>query len=77
MFQIDFMSTSCEIARATCDEHSFRQWFGAVLQQAITWTNVDQFVCHHIASTNVPHGPIRHWNDLVVLCLWRNKYYMP
>ena len=31
-------------------QHWFRYWLGAVRQQAITWTNVDQDPCHHMAS---------------------------
>ena len=28
----------------------FRWWLGAVRQQAITWANVDRYLCRHIAS---------------------------
>ena len=31
-------------------QHWFRLWLDAVKQQAITWANVDQDVCHHVAS---------------------------
>ena len=31
-------------------QHWFRQWLGAVRQQAITWANVDQDLCRHMAS---------------------------
>ena len=29
--------------------HWFRQWLGAVRQQAITWANLDSDLCHHMA----------------------------
>ena len=31
-------------------QHWFRQWLVAIRQQAITWANVDQGLCHHMAS---------------------------
>ena len=31
-------------------QHWFRLWLGAVRQQAITWANVDQCLCRHMAS---------------------------
>ena len=31
-------------------QHWFRQWLGAIRQQAITWTNVDPDIFHHMAS---------------------------
>ena len=31
-------------------QHWFRLWLGAVRQQAIIWTIVDQYLCHQIAS---------------------------
>ena len=34
----------------TISKHWFRQWLGAVSQQAITWANVDQDLCRHMAS---------------------------
>ena len=34
----------------TDDKSTFRQWLGAVRQQAITWASVDLDLCHHIAS---------------------------
>ena len=30
-------------------QHWFRQWLGAVRQQAITWANVDPELCHEMA----------------------------
>ena len=31
-------------------QHWFKQWLGAIRQQAITWTNVDQDLCCYEAS---------------------------
>ena len=31
----------------------FINWNGAVRQQAITWTNVDKDVCHHMVSPGI------------------------
>ena len=31
-------------------QHWFRCWLGAIKQQAITWANADQDLCHHTAS---------------------------
>ena len=31
-------------------QHWFREWLGAVRQQAITWANVDLDLCRHMAS---------------------------
>ena len=34
-------------------QHLFRLWLGAVRQQAITWVNVDQGLCRHMASLSL------------------------
>ena len=31
-------------------QHCFRQWLGAIMQQAITWTSIDQVPWHLMAS---------------------------
>ena len=31
-------------------QHWYRWWLGAVRQQAVTWTNVDTDLCHHMVS---------------------------
>ena len=31
-------------------KHWFRSWLGAIRQQAITWTNIDPDLCHHMVS---------------------------
>ena len=31
-------------------QHWFRQWLGAIGQQAITWANVDPDLCRHMVS---------------------------
>ena len=35
-------------------QHWFREWLCAIRQQAISWTNVDQYLCHHMASLGHP-----------------------
>ena len=39
----------------------FRQWLGAVRQQAITWANVDPDLCRHMVS--VGHNELIYVND--------------
>ena len=31
------------------NEHEFKQWLGAIMQQVITWANVDQDLKRHLA----------------------------
>ena len=38
-------------------QHWFRQWLGAVRQQAITWANVDPDLCRHMMSLG--HNELR------------------
>ena len=40
----------CHSTILMISQYWFRLWLGAVRQQAITWTNVDPDLCHHIAS---------------------------
>ena len=39
-------------------QHWFRLWLGALRQQAITWVNVDQVLCRHMASPG--HNELTH-----------------
>ena len=41
-------------------KHWFRQWPGAVWQQAITWTNLDSDVCHNMALLG--HNELMHFS---------------
>ena len=58
MLRIEFLDISYEITFMHMLQNPtgvkstlwFRQWLGAVRQQAITWTNVDQDMCRHLAS---------------------------
>ena len=43
-------SDDCHGTSPMISQHWFRWWFGAVRQQAITWTNVDLVPCRHMAS---------------------------
>ena len=42
-------SDECHGTFLKISQHWFRQWLGAVRQQAITWANVDPDLCHHMA----------------------------
>ena len=42
-------SDECHRTLLMISQHWFRQWLGAVRQQAITWTSVDQDLQHHMA----------------------------
>ena len=53
----DVFSISCEIALGECletslmiSQHWFRNWLGAIKQQAITWANSDPNLCCHIIT---------------------------
>ena len=53
--QIQFVSTYCKNALRWMQQNPFGDkstsgWLGAVRQQAITWANVDQDLCHHMVS---------------------------
>ena len=57
ILQIKFMGTSCEIdikwmpqTPLMTSQHWFRQWLGAVRQQASAWANVDPDLCCQMAS---------------------------
>ena len=39
----------CHGTSSMISQHWFKQWLGAVRQQAITWANVDLVPCRHIA----------------------------
>ena len=43
-------SDECHGTYLKISQHWFRQWLGAVRQQAITWANVDPDLCRHMAS---------------------------
>ena len=40
-------SDECHRTSLMINSHWFRLWLGAVRQQAITWANVDQDLCHY------------------------------
>ena len=44
-FEITFRWMSLDLTNDS--QHWFRQWLGAVSQQAITWANVSSVLCHH------------------------------
>ena len=49
-------------------QHWFRQWLGAIRQQAITWANVDTDLCCHIASLGHNECETNHvWNWIMSL----------
>ena len=52
-------SDECHRTLLMISQHWFRYWLGAIRQQAITWTSVDQDLQRHMASL----GPneLTHW----------------
>ena len=40
----------CHSTLVMISQHWFREWLGAVRQQAIAWANVDPDLCRHMAS---------------------------
>ena len=42
-------SDECNMTVFTLIQHWFRQWYGAIRQQAITWSNVDSDLWRHLA----------------------------
>ena len=47
---VKLYSNECQWTLLMVNQHWFRQWLGAVRQQAITWANVDPDLCCHMAS---------------------------
>ena len=53
MAEVSLLKLSCYECHCTLlmiSQHRFRWWLGAVRQQAITWANVDPYLCRHMAS---------------------------
>ena len=71
--QIEFMSTSYEIAFMCMPQHATDEK-SASIQGLITWVNVDPFLCHHMSSlghnelSKTQH--IGAWAITAVLCRW-------
>ena len=72
-------------------QHWFRQWLGAVRQQAITWTNVDLDPCRHMASIGYKelinnwlwpsdaiwrHRPVSIMAQVIPVYLWAPSHYL-
>ena len=51
-------------------QHWFREWLGAIRQQAITRANVDPDLCHQMASLGL--NELTHW-----VLWWLAKYHLP
>ena len=47
---VKLLSGECHRTSAVICLFWFRYWFGADKQRAITWSNVDADLCHHVAS---------------------------
>ena len=45
----------CHSTLLMISQHWFREWLGAISQQAITWANVDPDLCRHMASLDPTH----------------------
>ena len=50
LFFVKFPSDECHWLSLMISQHWFRQWFGAIRQQAITCTNIQPNICRHMAS---------------------------
>ena len=84
----DILSISCEIglrwmpkASLMISQHWFRSWPGAVRRQAITWSNVDQDLCCHMASLGniglIGHISIYYHGILIQLLIYfSRKFYI-
>ena len=48
-------------------QHWFREWFSAIRQQAITWSNVDPGLCRHMASQGL--NELTHWGRVTHICV--------
>ena len=47
---VTLFSRDCHRTSLMINQHWFRRWLGAVRHQAITWTNVNSELCHHMTS---------------------------
>ena len=50
MTLMKFLPGECLWTSLMISQHWFRQWLGAIRQQAITWANDDLDLCRHMAS---------------------------
>ena len=73
-FSIDILNIQVNIAwnefqriLLMVSQHWFREWLGAVMQQAITWTSVDQDICYRIMAS-LGHNELIHHIDLKIGC---------
>ena len=55
---VKLYSNECQWTLLMVNQHWFRQWLGAVRQQAISWANVDPDLRHHMASLG--HNELTH-----------------
>ena len=61
----------CHWTSLMTSQHWSWQWLGAVRQQAITWTNVDQDLCGHMVSLG--HDELNITEHMFML--WSHKTY--
>ena len=54
---VKFILAECHKTSLMISQHWFRQWLGAVRQQAITWANVDPGFCPYMATLG--HNELR------------------
>ena len=57
---VKLSSDECHWTLLMIIQHWFRQWLGAVRQQAITWANVDPDLCRQMASLGL--GMLAHFS---------------
>ena len=68
-------SVECNKTSPMISQHWGRWWLGAARQLAITWTNVDIDLCHHMVSL----GPNKlivtiYFNSILSICQRANHY---
>ena len=67
----------CQWTSLMISQHWFRQWLGALRQQAITWTNVDPDLCHHMLSPG--HNELRpyfRYRNLHDNSVWQPYFFI-
>ena len=64
VFTVKLLSGACHRILLMISQHWFREWLGAVRQQAIYWTSVDPDLCGHVLL--ISHSELKHrsWDKM-------------
>ena len=65
-------SDECHWTLLMISQHWFRQWLGAVRQQALTWTNVDSDLCRQMPSLGL--NELNSFSCMKVIVFWFRFY---